>query len=84
MVIGMGLSSIAPWPRKKVDPKPEAKPVASDDQPADDYFEGMTPYEREREEARFRVIADSMERALGRGRGSRNPPVQETYSPFEW
>ncbi len=85
-MIEMGLSSIAPWRRKKVEPKPEAKaePGATDDQPADDYFEGWTPYEREREEARFRVIADSMERALGHGKGSRNPPVQETYSPFDW
>ncbi len=84
----MGLFSIAPW-RRKQKTEPEAKgaekfPSPSDDQPADDYFAGMTPYEREREEARFRVIADSMERALGRGKGSRNPPVQETNSPFDW
>ncbi len=80
----MGLFSIAPWRRKKVDAEAKAEPVAGDDQPADDYFAGMTPYEREREEARFRIIAASAERAMGRGRGSRNPPLQETRCPFDW
>ncbi len=76
----MGLFSTAPWRRKQ---KPEAPPPAAD-QPPDDYFEGWTPYECEREEARFRIIAESMDRAMGRGRGARNPPIQETQSPFDW
>ncbi len=85
----MGLFSIAPWQRKQKT-EPEAKgaekfPSPSDDQRADDYFAGMTPYEREREEARFRVITDSMERALGRGKLRRNPPCQQNdYNQFRW
>jgi len=35
--------------------------------------------------SRQRLIADSMERALGRGNLRRNPPVQEhDYCPFDW
>lgn len=84
----MGLFSIAPW-RRKQKPEPEAKgaeiiPSPGVEKRADDYFKGWPAYEREREEARFRVIAESMERAMGRGKGSRNPPVQETYCPFDW
>ena len=77
----MGLFSIAPWRRKRTpDPETEARP----DQGAD-RFKGWTAYEREREEARMRVIADSMDRALGRGKGARNPPIQEyQYCPFDW
>ncbi len=75
----------APWQRSKTEPGAVANVPDTDEKRADDYFAGMTPYEKEREEARFRVIADSMEQALGRGKGSRNPPVQECdYSPFRW
>ncbi len=77
----MGLFSTAPWRRKQ---KPEAPPAPADQRP-DDRFNGWTAYEREREEARMRVISASMDRALGRGRGARNPPVQEyQYCPFDW
>ena len=45
----------------------------------------IDPYEREREEARMRVIEESMERAFGRGKLKMNPPKQDNdYSPFEW
>ena len=50
-----------------------------------DRFKGWTAYEREREEARMRVISASMDRALGHGKLRRNPPVQEhQYCPFDW
>ncbi len=80
----MGLFSIAPWRRKsEPEPDPEAR-APTRDQGADDYFKGWTAYEREREVARMRVISDSMDRAMGRGMGARNPPVQVTMSPFDW
>ena len=56
-----------------------------DEKKADDYFAGMDAYDRSREEARLRAVADSMDRALGRGKLTRNPPVQENrYSPHRW
>ncbi len=80
----MGLFSIPPWRRKqKPEPETEAR-AAPRDQGADDRFKGWTKYEREREEARMRVITESAERAMGRGKGSRNPPLQETLCPFDW
>ncbi len=77
----MGLFSIAPWRRKQ---KPETEARAAPRDQGADRFKGWTPYDREREEARMRVIADSMDRALGRGKGARNPPIQETHCPFDW
>ncbi len=76
------LLCLPPWLRKRT-PETEAPPPPPD-QDAADRFKGWTAYEREREEARMRVISDSMDRALGRGKGARNPPIQETHCPFDW
>ncbi len=76
----MGLFSNPPWRRKRTpDPETEARP----DQGAD-VDDDMTLYERARHEAQMRLITESAERAMGRGKGSRNPPVQVTQSPFDW
>lgn len=42
-------------------------------------------HEQAAEEARMRVIDESMERALGRGRLKMNPPKQDNdYEPHQW
>ena len=70
----MRLFGITPWKRKK---EPEAEPEPEMSEDAEDI------YEKAREEARMRVIHESMERALGRR--SSNLPVQNyEYCPHEW
>ena len=72
LVIEMALFRLAPWKREK-----EPAAVAAQ------LGEPEDAHEKAREEARMRVVYESMQRALGRR--SANPPRQQNdFCPQEW